>query len=374
MILLHVAPVNWQRPNGPGVSVPALVTAQNALEGIEAALLNTFPAPQELDLPFPVFSLRETPGPGGRLGLPAPFDRPDLAVFHCPYVRSQAAIARRLVRLGVPYVLCPRGGMTRQAVSHKKWKKRLGNLLFFRRMVDGARALHCLTEREADESAHWQRPAFVVSNGVDLPSRSGGFPPGGRASGTPRSSPDRRLVFIGRLAARHKGLDLLVDACALARPHLVSSGARVELYGPDHQGDGKRIAERIAALELGGLVQLRGPISGGAKEELLGRADVFLHTSRWEGLPMAVLEALARGVPCLLTPGTNVASEVARAGAGWQVEPTPAGIAARLRQVVRSDRGELAAASAEARALAAGQYAWPQVAARSVEAYRRYAA
>ena len=43
---------------------------------------------------------------------------------------------------------------------------------------------------------------------------------------------------------------------------------------------------------------------------------------------MAVLEALAMGVPCLVTPGTNMADEIAAAEAGWAVEPTAAGIAA----------------------------------------------
>ena len=42
--------------------------------------------------------------------------------------------------------------------------------------------------------------------------------------------------------------------------------------------------------------------------------DLFIHTFRFEGHPIAVLEALSYGIPCLLTPGTNMAGEVEAAG------------------------------------------------------------
>ena len=63
------------------------------------------------------------------------------------------------------------------------------------------------------------------------------------------------------------------------------------------------------------VLKLCGPIAGADKKKVLKDADLFLHTSRSEGHPMGVLEALAYGIPCLLTPGTNMASEVAASGA-----------------------------------------------------------
>jgi len=367
MIVLHAAPIIWGKISGPSATVPALIAAQNRLPGVEAALLVTRANSQlPPQLGFPIFDRKVRLTAAGRLDLPAPFDRPDLVVFHSTYVPAHAAAAARLRKAGIPYVICPRGGMTRFARAYRPWKKRLGNRLFFNRVVSGAAALHCLTRGEAEQSSDWRRPTFVVGNGVRLPEETQLASPG-------RSAP-LRLVFIGRLAVEYKGLDMLIEACAAIRSELLQRPARLELHGPSFRGSGKTLARRIAAARLDGLVALRGPVLGEAKRALLRQTDVFVHTSRSEGHPMAVLEALAFGIPCLLTPGTNMADEVADAGAGWKAEPTPQGIAAGLRKVMAADENCLRQAGTKARCLAAGRYGWDRVASDSLEAYRRWAA
>jgi len=383
MILLHAAPITWGALSGPSRSVPALVAAQNRIDGVEAALVVTSARPGVApELPFPVFETKKGPGlfcakhPSGRSGkinqvpfslnLRPPFDRPDLVVFHCPYNYIHAVIAEKLRAAGIPYVICPRGGMTRNAQRYRWWKKRLGNLLFFNQLVNGAAAINCLTEGEAAASRAWKRPVFVVGNGVELPNAAWLASPGG--------SPGRRLVFIGRLHVHYKNLDTLLAACRLLRAELAAAGAGVELYGPDCQGSRRALARQIAALGLTDLVSLPGPVLDEAKARVLAGADAFLHPSRSEGHPMAVLEALAHGVPCLLTPVTNMADEVVAAGAGWRVEPTAEGIAAGLRQVLRAGSDELRRAGAAARRLAEERYRWDNVAVESLNAYRKWAA
>lgn len=365
--------------------MPALVAAQNRIDGVEAALVVTSARPGVApELPFSVFGrelrLAATKkGPGlfwphktnqvpfsFSLNLPRPFDRPDLVVFHCPYNYVHAVIADKLRAAGIPYVICPRGGMTRNAQRYRRWKKMLGNLLFFNELVGGAAAINCLTEGEAAASRAWKRPVFVVGNGVELPDAGWLATPGG--------SPGRRLVFIGRLHVHYKNLDTLLAACRLVRDELAAAGTGVELYGPDCQGSRRVLARQIASLGLINLVSLQGPVLDEAKSRVLAGADAFLHPSRSEGHPMAVLEALAHGLPCLLTPVTNVADEVAAAGAGWRVEPTAEGIAAGLREVLHADSEALRRAGAAARRLAEEKYRWENVAVESLNAYRKWAA
>lgn len=377
MILLHAAPITWGPLSGLNASVPGLVAAQNSLANVDAALVATLGLPAgwaelkpndrgPLGAVFPVFGPDALCSDGDKLALPPPFDRPDLVVFHSTYIPAHVRIARRLRRLGIPYVICPRGGMTRYAQNCKWFKKRIGNLAFFNRLVAGAAALQCLTPGEAAASQGWNRPVFIAGNGVDLPDDAE-IPP------TPAVN-SLRFVFMGRLHIDHKGLDMLVDACALVRGELLRAGAAVELCGPDCQGSVEILTARIARRKLGDVVRLVPPVRGAAKTALLAAADVFVHPSRTEGHPIAVLEALAHGVPCLLTPNTNMAEEVAAAGAGWAVEPSPEGIAAGLGKVLSLGEHELRAAGLRARQLAAGEYTWQSVARRSVGLYRRYAA
>ena len=256
--------------------------------------------------------------------------------------------------------------MTAGAQSYYRWKKRLGNLLFFDRLVANAAAIQHLTSGEATLSQGWNRPVFVVSNGIHLPPEPN--------PARPRRTPGLRLVFLGRLAIEHKGLDLLLDACDLVRSLLCERKARVELYGPDQNGSVRQLTQRIAELDLTNLVTLNDSVYGEAKASLFQQTDVFLHTSRWEGQPIAILEALSYGVPCLLTPNTNMAEEVTAADAGWAVAPSPAGIAEGLRRILTADRQTFQTFGANARQLIVQNYTWEQIANRTVEAYRRYAA
>ena len=229
MIVLHAAPVRWGRIGGLQASIPSLIAAQNRLDDVHAGLLMTVAGGGEApQLDFPVFRGGVNADRTGRLSLPAPFDRPDLVVFHSSYIPAHAKIAGMLQKHGIPYLVCPRGGMTRRAQSTKQWKKRLGNLLFFNWVVAHAAGLHYLTEGEFERSVAWKLPRFIVGNGVHLPDES--------ELAWPGRTPGLHLLFLGRLHIDHKGLDLLVDAAAMAADEFRRCEARLDLHGPDCAG------------------------------------------------------------------------------------------------------------------------------------------
>ncbi|MGQ9682322.1 MAG: glycosyltransferase [Anaerolineae bacterium] len=135
--------------------------------------------------------------------------------------------------------------------------------------------------------------AFVIDfSDVDLSPRA--------YVGQPRSAPCQegrvRLVTVGSLAQLYKGTDVLLEAVA----RCVGSGRDIELA---IVGDGRyrpQLAARAAALGLADRVVFRGRLPPGeAVRAELDRADLFVLPSRSEGLPKALLEAMARGLPCI---------------------------------------------------------------------------
>ena len=366
MIVLHLGAVSWETISGPNFSVPRLVAAQNQLNGARAALVITRPAPgrQPDSLDFPVFDYRGVLRSRNTLGLPAPFDCPDVCVFHSTYIPVHGKIAAKLRVLGIPYVICPRGGMSQYAQAVKPFKKRLGNLLFFRRMAEGAVAIQCVSEGEAAITTQWNRPIFVAGNGVHLP------PPSRMA--IPGSTGNRRLLYLGRIDTEIKGLDLLIAACGKIRSEMLASGAVVDLYGPDWTNSVSGLNQEIERLGLSGIVRIHDPVRGDAKTTVFAEHDAFLQTSRTEAHSLAALEALGAGLPCLLTRSGHMADEVANAGAGWAVETTVEGIAQGILDVLRIPVAELQRLGKNGRRLAAERYSWQRSATLSVEAYRRY--
>ena len=105
-----------------------------------------------------------------------------------------------------------------------------------------------------------------------------------------------RLVTVGTLEQLYKGTDLLIDALARCR----QEGLDLELVVV---GDGKHRAslQSLAAkLGLGDRVHFRGHLPAGkAVQAELDQADLFVLPSRQEGLPRAMIEAMARALPCI---------------------------------------------------------------------------
>ncbi len=130
----------------------------------------------------------------------------------------------------------------------------------------------------------------VVPNGVEIP----------EAPARPRSSDGVLRVLTIATLGEHKGhFDILAAA-----DRLRGSPIRFLLAGPDEtsgRGQGERIRQRAAELNLAGSVEFVGPVGPSEKWKLLAGSDVFLLPSRAEGMPNAVLEAMAAGLPVVAT-------------------------------------------------------------------------
>jgi|GEM_PF-7134812 len=124
-----------------------------------------------------------------------------------------------------------------------------------------------------------------------------------------------RIVSLGRLAYQ-KGYDILVEAIALL-PEPVKSRLRVEIYGEGPEREA--IQNLITKYDLGEHISLLGYTN--SRDEVLQTADYFVSSSRYEGFPNAVLEALATGLPAIATDCPGGTRELVIPGVtGWLCE------------------------------------------------------
>lgn len=110
-----------------------------------------------------------------------------------------------------------------------------------------------------------------------------------------RSSTVYRLVFVGSLAQRYKGLHILLDAVH----RCVQAGLDVYvdvLGGGIHSSEYVEMADTLG---LGARVTFHGNVSRDMVFKVLRSADMFVMPSLTEGMPRAMLEAMACGLPCL---------------------------------------------------------------------------
>jgi glycosyltransferase involved in cell wall biosynthesis len=107
-----------------------------------------------------------------------------------------------------------------------------------------------------------------------------------------------RLVFVGSLEQLYKGPDVLLRALSLCRAHGLSLHLKV-VGGGRCQPGLARLARQLAIEDS---VEFLGTLSPGkAVYRQLAEADLFVLPSRTEGLPRALIEAMAFGLPCLAT-------------------------------------------------------------------------
>jgi glycosyltransferase involved in cell wall biosynthesis len=281
--------------------------------------------------------------------------------FHSVFIAENA---RAGSLLGVPYIISPRGGYNRSVLrGRNRLAKRIWMAMHERRYVSSARALHAVSVAEAAELEKLvpSEQIFYVPNGIEQASLERPV----------RDPADKTLLFLGRLAIQQKGIDLLLGGYSEFLKRSGDKSSKLIIAGPDFRGDKKRIENQIDTLGLGDRVSLTGGVFAEDKRNLIDRAYAFALTSRWEGMPFALLEALAAGRPVLVTPETNLGDAVASYGAGVEVGGDVRQIATGIQFLLSLPGEDYIRMQRQARQLIRERFTWERVIGELAATYRR---
>lgn len=349
MNILYISFLNGDSWAGPTYSVPKQIEAQAKYDNVFWYNIRETKVEEWKNKPY-YYDLRDYPNERIR-DLPSPFNSPDIIMVEQFYGFAGKKIVRELESSKTPYVIIPRGELTSSAQKRKQWKKIIANALIFYKFSRKATAIQYLTEQEKKDSGDkWNKNSIIIPNGIPVPNNTK----------TEYCNSGIRCIAIGRIEPYHKGLDMLIEACGMIADNLRKASCTIDIFGPDYDGKVAELKKQISLLSLEDIIQYHEGLYGEDKERELLNSDVFLLTSRFEGHPMALIEALSYGLPCVVTRGSNMKSEVEEYQAGWTAENNVESIKEALLDMIENK--SLVSVKGKNAIMLSEQYRWDNIA------------
>ena len=243
--------------------------------------------------------------------------QPDVVLCTLRSLMTTAA-ASMLRQIRVPVVTRPANHLTRNSMEllRKSPAKHGLSWLAGIASLHAGRHLVCQSQDLFNDFRRYGVPASrmtIIGNPIELPEQER----------VERLSQERQpgspsLVAVGRLMPQ-KGFDLLIEAVALLRIRLPQVHLGIFGEGPDRSA----LEEQIRRLDLERHVQLNGFVRDVARS--VAGADFLVSSSRYEGFPNVVLEALSLGTPVIATACPGGTRELVVPGqTGWLCAPDSA--------------------------------------------------
>lgn len=352
MRLLHV--INTMNPTSGGTAEAVRIWMLAAPASQDVATLDHSTDPWIARLPGEAFCF----GPGrGRYGYSAGMKRWlaeharefDGLIVHGLWQHHGVASRLACKSASVPYFVFPHGMMDPYFHRNAPFK-RLKKAAYWpvERAVLRDAAAVLFTAAEERELAHatfgLRCNARIVPLGVTAPN----IDPNDREAFLDRHPEVRgkhAILFLGRLHPK-KGIEHLVEAFAAHRRddlHLVIAGP------PEDHAYVEALQQAIEQRGLRPQVTFTGLISGGLKSGALQTAAVFALPSHQENFGIAIAEALAFGVPVLISNKVNIWREIEEDAAGWAASDDTPGMSQLLARWLALSEFERAAMSRNAR-------------------------
>jgi len=278
----------------------------------------------------------------------------DVAHIHAVFNHASLAAASACRNAVVPYVVRPLGTLDPWSMKQKPVRKRVFWLVSGKKMLQRSAAVHYTAQAEKDATEKHLRMNHgrVIPLGVEI----------SNASQTkeleelfPTIAQQPYVLVLSRLHPK-KSFDVLLEAfiSLVRRPQF--AGWRLVIAGDGPRDYVATLQEKAANSHR---IVFTGWVEGERKEALLRNASLLALPSLQDNFGFCVVEAMAHGVPVLLSPQVNLAREIETAGAGWIVErdELTKGLAAALEdERDRARRGQAAH-------LFAQRYSWKKTAA-----------
>ena len=240
----------------------------------------------------------------------------DIVEIHSIYLYHTLVTAYYCRKYNIPYIIMPHGSLESYIRKKGRFKKAVYHFLFENRNLNNAAAIHYTAEEEKLQS-HYplkiKAPAIVIPLGINLSEYRQLPEKGCFRSKYPDLDNKLLILFLGRISIV-KGFDLLTKAFAMvvqAHPN-----ARLVIAGPEDPGYGSQVRRWLKDYGVFDKSIFTGMIRGKDKLAVLVDSDLFVLPSYSENFGVALVEAMACGLPVITTDKVNIWRKVDSAKAG----------------------------------------------------------
>lgn len=357
--IVHVVPTIDEEAAGPSYSVPRLAQAE-ALLGCEVELAclaakGCIPGVSTQVFSQWRFARRFAISPSHAIAISEAANQVDIIHNHSLWSMVNVAVGWTVPGKKARLVVSPRGTLSPWALQQSRSIKRLVWPVQMR-ALDRASLIHATSEEEYRDIRRlgFSAPVAVIPNGIDLPTLGSG-----------KASDRRTLLFLGRLHPT-KGLDLLLAAWRELEGRFPEWDLRIVGKGEVVHEAGIREMSKELGLRR---VDFAGPLYGQEKSAAFYQAQLFVLPTRSENFGVAVAEALAHGVPALVSHGAPWSGLLAER-CGWWIPLSVKELTEALALAMNTPSDSLRDMGVRGRVWMERDYGWDFISRRMIEAYR----
>lgn len=292
-------------------------------------------------VPVRYFKRIQTPWGIDSLDLRTQINR-DIREFDLVHVSSvwlalTSAVCEAAVKNARPYVFSLHGALNPAFWRARRIKHRIFWGLLQRHYLKKAAVIHCVSQKEKDDLAGFGKALADTRVVIPNPINTSDFVKDPALADRFRrhlniASDKKLILFLGRVSPT-KGLDLFLKSCG---PVLKESPNWLFcIIGPDESGYKKHLEMMVKSLGLTDKVLFNDYISGDLKIGSYSASELFVLTSYFDACSMSVLEAMAMGVPVIISAEVGNAREVGMDNAGRVVPLSINAVRQALRELMK---------------------------------------